>query len=59
MERRSTGGPPGEAKDRRNRGFPRFIGSGSEPEDSATPQDSRREANAKPGDSAESPPIID
>lgn len=56
-ERRQTGWALGEAKDRANRGVLRFFGSGSEPQEPATPQDRRR--GVKPGDSAESPQIID
>ncbi|KAK3906350.1 SNF2 family N-terminal domain-containing protein [Staphylotrichum tortipilum] len=46
------------ARERANRGvLLRLIGAGSEPPDPATPQDRRR--GVKPGDSAESPHIID
>ncbi|KAK4242587.1 hypothetical protein C8A03DRAFT_11190 [Achaetomium macrosporum] len=57
-ERRNTVGSVevnGPLRDRATRGFLRFIES--EPEEPATPQDRRRPG--RPGDSAESPQVID
>jgi hypothetical protein len=57
-ERRRTGGELGEGvKEVANRRALRFLGSGPEPEDPVTPQGRRRAAN--PGDSADSPQVID
>ncbi|KAL2181681.1 uncharacterized protein P884DRAFT_253733 [Thermothelomyces heterothallicus CBS 202.75] len=55
-ERHSTG-RLSEGRNRGNRGFLRFIGSGPDQEDPVTPQ--HRRGGLKPGDSAESPHIID
>ncbi|KAL2164509.1 hypothetical protein VTH06DRAFT_3725 [Thermothelomyces fergusii] len=47
-----------EGRNRGNRGFLRFIGSGPDQEDPAAPQH-LRDGLQKPGDSAESPQVID
>lgn len=54
---RRSGGGLSEARDRGSRGFLRFIESGPEPEDPVTPP--HRQGRLIPGDSADSPHIID
>ncbi|KAH6850203.1 SNF2 family N-terminal domain-containing protein [Chaetomium sp. MPI-CAGE-AT-0009] len=57
-ERRRTG-ELGEGKEGANRRALRFLGSGPEPEDPATPQNQNRRRAVNPGDSADSPQVID